>query len=444
MPTLSRAAALAFCFALLAAPVRSQDPDATAALATWITAVNQHTAGKTDPAVVWVGRLVYADRLKLSPAMRLFFIALRGEPIATKSAADRRVMSLFRAVRGEPGPAVFLERAAVLHADAAMYRDRLDDVDDRAPLGERMSKLDLNALSRPARIGTEHMDALLTNVEATVFTDGRVVGHRPLDWNWTFARSLLDLLVRADPNTGTFKPSDIATAADLEFVAQWYHATAAYMLAMGKHGDLLRHLSHAAAVLPDDPRILFDRACLAEAFGLPLYQALADDIGFNLTVDVPTEDRADTLAEALFRRAIAVEPRFAEAHVRLARLLERRALHEEAASEIDRALAAHPTEAVAYFAHIVGGRIELARGHATEARSHYRTALAIHPDAQSALLGASHAAAMSSDVDGALASVQRLGDRTARFDADPWWIYHLGSGRDVDNLMAALWARVAR
>ena len=81
---------------------------------------------------------------------------------------------------------------------------------------------------------------------------------------------------------------------------------------------------------------------------------------------------------------------------------------------------------------------------AHESFGHYRAALAIFPDAQSALVGASQAAVMATDVPAAMTLVQKLGESTARFDADPWWNYHLGAGRDVDDLMAALWARVPK
>jgi tetratricopeptide (TPR) repeat protein len=161
-------------------------------------------------------------------------------------------------------------------------------------------------------------------------------------------------------------------------------------------------------------------------------------------MDVPAEDKTDEEAEKLFRQAITIDPNYAEARVRLARLLERRTQYDEAVAQVEQALAAKPANTVAYFAHVVAGRTELARGHASDALGHYRAALAIFPAAQSALLGASQAAVINSDVPGALTLVQQLGEQTAVFDADPWWNYDLGAGRDVDDLMVALWARVSR
>jgi len=39
---------------------------------------------------------------------------------------------------------------------------------------------------------------------------------------------------------------------------------------------------------------------------------------------------------------------------------------------------------------------------------------------------------------------RKLGPRSARFDADPWRVYPLGSGREADPLMAAMWAHAAK
>ena len=433
-----RVALLIVCAVLAtASPARSQTWQSVNALETWVNAVKAHQPGKTDPALGFIGALKYSDRVILNPAMTIFLAAVRGNSMNAKSDEHQKILEIYHALRVNPGLAPFLERAAVLHADAAIFRDKLPDFHDDAPPPTGLPGDLRNRASQ---------SPLLANDMAMVHVDGRVVGQSPLNWNWTFARSLLDLLVRAERKAGVSKPSDIAVAADLTFVAEWYHATDAYLLATGKHADLKRHLAHAAAVLPNDARVLFDRGCYAETLGLPLYQVLPGDAGYwnaasHISMDLPSEDKTDEEAEALFRRTIEVDPKYAEARVRLGRLLERRGLHDEAASQIERALAANPGRTVAYFARIVAGRVDLARGRAADALGDYRAALAIFPDAQSALLGASQAAVMNADVAGALSFVQQLGERTATFKADPWWAYNLGAGRDVDDLMPALWAR---
>ncbi|HEY2433421.1 MAG TPA: tetratricopeptide repeat protein [Vicinamibacterales bacterium] len=456
-----RAVIVALCAVLLgAAPdVRAQSLQSADALATWVNAVKAHGPGKNDRPLGFVAALKYSDRAILNSAMRLFLGAVHGQAIAGKSAAQRQVIELYRSVRVDPGLAPFLERAAILHADAAIFRDKLPDfIDDEPPAspegGVRPGQSNRNA---------EPASPLLSNERAAVHRDGRVVGEASLNWHWSFARSLLDLLVANKPEyrgvKGPCRGAEcagiltsapvIVTAADMALVAEWYHATSAYLMAAGKHADLKHHLTHAAEVLPEDARLLFDRGCLAETLGLPLYQVLPADPSYwtpvpRLRPEVPAEDRTDDEAEKLFRAAIAVDSGYAEARVRLARLLERRARLDEAAVEIDQAVAVNPGQAVAYFAHLVAGRIAQARGRAQESLGHYRAALAIFPQAQSALLGASQAAVMASDVPAATSLLARLAGRAGETEPDPWWSYDLGAGRDVDALMAALWAHVPR
>jgi tetratricopeptide (TPR) repeat protein len=159
---------------------------------------------------------------------------------------------------------------------------------------------------------------------------------------------------------------------------------------------------------------------------------------------IPAAEKTNAEAERLFRRALQVDPSVVEVRVRLARLLDLRKRHEEAAAELKTALAAHPTGMVAFYAHLFAGRAAQALGGIDEAARHYEEAAALFPDAQSALLAGSQVALLGSDVPAALAPVQRLGAASAAFTADPWWQYHLGAGRDADDLLTTLWASVPR
>jgi tetratricopeptide (TPR) repeat protein len=161
---------------------------------------------------------------------------------------------------------------------------------------------------------------------------------------------------------------------------------------------------------------------------------------------IPPEDKANDEAERLFRRALNVDPDFVEARVRLARLLDVRKRHDEAASELKTALEAHSSPAmVAFYAHLFAGRAAQALGRMEEASDHYAKALTLFPRAQSALLAQSQAALLESDVAGALAPIDRLVAPAwvSRAD-DPWWVYHFGAGRDSDALLREMWAEVAR
>ncbi len=280
-------------------------------------------------------------------------------------------------------------------------------------------------------------------------------------WNWPFARSLLDLL-SAGRIRKIFSDGRPERATD-PFVSAWYHATTAYMFASGLYGDATPHLHHASMLLPDDALALFDRGCYAEILGLPMHQALAPDqdagrrarsnaAGGPPTwttpgsepLRIPSAGKTNAEAEQLFRRALAVDPTLVEARVRLARLLDLRNRHEEAAAELKTALASNPTGAVGFYAQLFAGRVAQALGHAAEASGHYHDGLALFPDAQSALLASSQLALLQSDVPATLAPVERLGVRTAVFSADPWWQYHLAAGRDADELLKELWAHVPK
>jgi hypothetical protein len=103
----------------------------------------------------------------------------------------------------------------------------------------------------------------------------------------------------------------------------------------------------------------------------------------------------------------------------------------------------NPPRVVGLLAQLIDGRVELSRGRPHDSLGHYRAALEIFPNAQSALIGASHAAVIASEVAAAQEFLDRLGDRTGGLEADPWWTYHYGAGRDVDALLAAAWSRLS-
>src|SRR5262249_26526574 len=159
-------------------------------------------------------------------------------------------------------PAVFLKHAAVLHADAVSFAGRFPASPDDAPPPAAPRR---NSGDRER--SREATPPLLTNERIVLTRDGQIISDAAVNWNLPFARSLLDVLV---------KPPVPAGHEEYEFVASWYHAVAAFLLAHRMNGDATSHLEHAARVLPNDARVLFDRGTYAEAIGLPIYQAVRD------------------------------------------------------------------------------------------------------------------------------------------------------------------------
>ena len=133
-----------------------------------------------------------------------------------------------------------------------------------------------------------------------------------------------------------------------------------------------------------------------------------------MSVRIPPAEKTNAEAERLFRRALSIDPSLVEARVRLARLLDLRKRHEEAAAELKTALAGNATPVVAFYAHLFAGRAAQSLGQSDVAAGHYQDALALFPDAQSALLASSQLALFRSNVAATLEPVQRLGARLSR------------------------------
>ena len=436
-PVICAVAALA----TLGAASGSQDVAPTSLLAVerWVAAVDEHTPGRVDAAVRTVWTLSPAARLELIPGMELFLKALTGKATVIESTPPKKRIAEIALDHARTGANRFLERAAVLHADAAM-------ASARAPAQPAEKAI------RPPHPGG-HPSPFFPEGDLILDTDGEVIGRTGRNWNWTFARSLLDLVA----------PRPV----DDPFVGVWYHATTADMLGKGQYGEATAHLQHAAVLLPEDARLLFDRACLAEFNGLPVSQELLTDEDLSAMrlrgnpngvrsangprlspvaaqAGIPPAEVANAEAERLFRRALSADPALAEARVRLARLLDLRGHHQEADAELTTALAASREPDVMFYAHLFAGRANRELGRGEAAASHYREALALFPDAQSALLGASQTALLGGDVSAALAHVRRVGAGAAPTDAitDPWWMYRVGAGRNAGALLAEMWAAI--
>lgn len=464
MKTMRTLPLVAAALVLLTAPVVAQKPrtninDASlAALRTWVEAVGTHIPGRSDAAVATVAAFSYETREDLNTGINLFFAALLGWSYNTDNNKAAQTIAAIGHATGKD----FLKRAAVLHSDVAAHGDlypRPATGAAKTP-APRTQELQLGRGGRPETLTVEEpIPPLLMADRVLLDKDGEVVGEVVSTWNWHFARSLLDLL-SAGPRKKILTDGRPERATD-PFVSAWYHATAAYMFARGLYGDATPQLHHASMVLPDDALALFDRACYAEILGLPMHQALIPeaDVGqrargagvptwttprSEAAIRIPPASATNAEAERLFRRALEIDPGLLEARVRLARLLDLRNRHDEAGAELKTVLAAAPPRIVAFYAHLFAGRAAQSRGRIDDASRHYREALEIFPDAQSALLAASQVSLLGADATAALAPIAHLGARSATFTADPWWAYHLAAGRDAEGLLKALWASVPR
>ena len=282
----------------------------------------------------------------------------------------------------------------------------------------------------------------------SVNRDGEIRGEIESDWNWPFARSLVDLFHFASP-------------ADV-FTRDWYHMTTAYMFSRLLYAELTEQLAGAVKLLPDDARFMFHRGAYAEVQSLPINQVLLRGVdlyairllrqGRRLpaqtsaatraaaALDLPFKHEALEEAERHFRLALKADPRLIEARVRLGRVLIEGERYEEALGELRLALDTGPTGDVAFYAHLFSGRAARALERLDDAGRHFDEALRLFPAAQSALLARSQLALLRADVTAAVAPLQRLPKDPAPEDMknDPWASYRLGIGREWEALYASL------
>jgi tetratricopeptide (TPR) repeat protein len=429
-------AALMVPMVIVGTPLSAVAPKQTAASMTmlrqWVEAVNEHVPGEPDAAVRYAAGMTYSARMELNELYPLFIEVLQEHFVHSRSAIESDIAALARTVHQRPGSAAFLKRAAMLHTDALIFSGRFPRPPDDAPPPA------LRTEREPARAGDT--PPLLYNERISLARDGEVVGDGKADWHLPFARSLLDVLLGADRRR--------VSQDDRAFVGEWYHAVSAFLFANRKYADATSHLQHAARMLPDEPHVLFDRATYAETLGLPIYQSVLEDPNYwngrTVLGGIPSGNQTNGEAERLYRRTLAVDPSYVEARVRLARLLGRRGQYEEADEQIAVALDARPTGVPLFFAHLIAGRIASVRGRYEDALRQYRAASGLSAGAQSALIGASHAALMLADVREALGPLEQLGGAAARSDQDPWLVYEFGAGRDADALLTAVRSRVPK
>lgn len=399
----------------------------------WIGAVTSHVPGEMDESLRAAGRMTVNEHEELRTGMRFFRDGLAKKRTRVTSPSQQRIVSLGMEMSRAQGGRSFAERAMLMHGDAAIFavlhpEGIAPQSAERLPRGSSSSAL-------PSQQVLER--------------DGELVGVVTSDWNWAFARALADLP---------------GAREDSAFLAKWFHATTAFLMSRRLYAEANANVLVAANAVPRDTFAMFDRACYAELQGMPESQVLLspqDLASLRISmrnsllsqsadvrqIGVRPPEVENREAERYFRRALDLDPDFAEARVRLARLLELRGRHAEAASELGRAMetlskATSPDPTVLFYLHLVAGRVDRAQNHLDAAAAHFREALVLFPSAQSALLGASQVALLRADADGAIASVRGLNAGTSgvEFRSDPWWVYSAGLGRNAESLLAKLWA----
>ncbi len=356
----------------------------------WRAAIAQHDPGKADPAAVGMGAWPSKDlKLVISYVTKL----------AVQSPKDvRRSLSKAR-----------IQRA-------------LDLTDEEAKRGDLNRILKLGAMLHTdvALLGLETWEYQDIGEATGAFADGRIL-IMPRKHHWEFARQLIGSITSQDP-----------------MARQWYIAIAAHMQSQRLLGYAGQNVKLALERFPSDNRLLFYSGVLHELWASPVNQNIL--LPKQAKVSYGDKESELKLARQFFERAIGANPDFAEAHLRLGRVLGLLGQHSQAIKELQRAASTVNDPKLSYYASLYLGYEFMVTVRPAEAREQYERAAALFPAAQSPLLALSQLARNDGDTQNALLFIQRVFalPRHDAWEDDPWWVYDLAHVRDADALVAEM------
>jgi hypothetical protein len=373
-------------------------------LTAWLQVVSAHRPGQMDTPAMLMGSATDAEL----EAVRLDFIGLldvhrrgRARRVPAERVSYKGVsfaMSDIPRVLGLADEEVprsdgnrILRRAAILHGDVAM----------------------IVIPEMPAQ-------AECSTPSGIVVKDGQPAGGLCSVAHWAQGRALLDA-IKPDPGQDP--------------VARlWYQATIAFMLERGDLANGERQIERGRLLFPNDPQLLFEHGYFHETFAAPSLQAAAQAgkeaiqraaprVVWNSTPLAAVHLKE---AEALFGRALDLDPGLAEARLRHAVVLAGLGQHEAAALELGRIAVSAQSRIFRYYAELFLGNEEQALGKTDRARAHFTEAAALFPGAPSPRLALSALARRGGDRAGALAAIGHVFTLPAgeRDRHEPWWVYN--------------------
>jgi tetratricopeptide (TPR) repeat protein len=223
----------------------------------------------------------------------------------------------------------------------------------------------------------------------------------------------------------TYFPDLLATL-DTGYVSLWCKTAGTLLMSSDEYGAAVRTYDRCLEWRPRDPWLLLGRGSTLES-AIMLLAALPP----NATLaNLPRElsDRKRYLARAIADYE-ATASDLPEARIRLARLLLDGGDAAAALAELSRNRPPDLEPMLQYWRALVSGAAEDALGQPAAAVAHYRLALRLYPQAQTAAVALAHTLS------------ERLGQRreavdvlrrtinqsvTRTFASDPWWLYRLG------------------
>ena len=407
---------LALVVALATSSAAPPEQAAILMLRAWIDAVDQHRAGETDASVEALKAWTYNDLESMRPYVE-FLVQAPVERDKQRTARRSRLTKAERAAidelrrSGLPSRydlTTLRKRAAILHTDTAMAGGVPLVVDAPRPF--------------PARNLTPNQ----TRRVDVMSLDGRVENFQLANPHWDYARDMLDSL----PPQPARDP----------IVAQWARTIGAYFASERKYADAIGHFVWARSAAPDDALVLYGEACLQETLGAPRIQDFVRVTTLTNGLKIMGIDSPQThlrRAESLLRGSLAASPQFAEANLRLGRVLTQLQRHDDALPYLRTAIAESKDRALSYYAHLFSGDAEFALARPADAQLSYERALAIFPDAQAAQIGLAAVISAAGNREAALTAM--LPTLTKQPDGragdDPWWDYYFGDAANLETLL---------
>lgn len=416
-----------------------------AALETWLGAVDEHQPGVRDAPIATVSQWSGVDLGALLAEGLLPLLRACDRPVRqnlrtvagittprrrdrltpTEEAFIRRLaVGLCRFDSGlarapQPGALDHMLRAgAILHGDAAMMALPDPETGVWPTAGS----------SRARRAAASRSSMSMLNDGTQMLVPNTAAAH------WGMARFLLDQ-VRASPSDTAPSPARDPT------IRSWYRATLAFMAAI-PYVDTT-HLGRAEELFGDDAVVRLLVGSMHEWMASDTVQlAVEGSKGQRTASRFPVGSTRAELGRARshLERAVRLDASLIEARVRLGRVLGLMDNHQEAAAELRQAVASEPEPLLAYYAHLFLGAEEEALGRFAEARSAYRQAAALYPDAPTPRIALSHLMRRQGKRDEARRLIgEVLAPRpVASASSDPMRRYRRSAGRHLDTLMEEL------
>lgn len=395
-------------------------------LRTWLDAVERHLPGQKDRPAVEVGSWT------IPQLETTFFDFTALVQIAERPAAKPKFPAMVRSMTP-------LELAELRQLAAADARTNLDPNHPASPAAA--SRTINRVVKRAALLHTDiaalvdsSADQLAASTPALVLkprltlrlADARQVGVDYYGSHWDLARLLLDQ-VRPTPAT------DLA-------VRDWYRAVAAVFASGSQRAESFEHLERAGSLFPDDAEIARAAGLLHEAEAAPSIQRFVETMPPDnpLRAFIGTARSNLRQAQSFHRKAVALDPDSAEAHLHLGRVTGLLGRHDEAARALRRASAAARDPRTSYYASLFLGVEEDALGHSDAARAAFERAAELCPRAQSPYLALSQLARRRGDRIAARRFIEEVWSRSNddRLHEDPWTTYLTGTAAQSDARLA--------